>query len=78
MSQILGEQAVRARRVLTGHRSCLEALAGALVERESLDGAEVERLIRGASQQEQTGVGVPATLAAQGAASARRRLPGSG
>jgi cell division protease FtsH len=45
IARILRDQEDRARRILEEHRSGLEAVAKALLERESIDGAEVARLI---------------------------------
>jgi cell division protease FtsH len=44
IARILRDQEERARRILEDHRAGLEAVAGALLERESIDGAEVARL----------------------------------
>ncbi len=44
IARILRDQEERARRILEEHRAGLEAVAGALLERESIDGAEVARL----------------------------------
>ncbi len=45
VSRILGEQADRARHVLSEHRAALDALATALVARETLDGDEITRIV---------------------------------
>ncbi|HVX22230.1 MAG TPA: ATP-dependent zinc metalloprotease FtsH [Acidimicrobiales bacterium] len=45
ITRMLDAQAARARQVLSEHRAALDAVATALEERESLDGAEVEQLI---------------------------------
>jgi cell division protease FtsH len=45
VSRILDEQAKRAQEVLRQHRSALEALARALISRESLDGDEVAHIV---------------------------------
>ena len=45
VARILRDQEERARRILEEHRAGLEAVAKALLERESVDGAEVARLI---------------------------------
>jgi cell division protease FtsH len=45
IARILRDQEDRARRILEEHRSGLEAVAKALLEQESIDGAEVARLI---------------------------------
>ena len=47
VSRILGEQADRARRVLSEHRAALDALATALMARETLDGDEITRIVEG-------------------------------
>ena len=44
IARILRDQEERARRILEEHRAGLEAVAAALLERESIDGAEVARL----------------------------------
>ena len=48
VSRILGAQAARAREVLSEHRASLDAVAGALADRETLDGSEVKALIQAA------------------------------
>jgi cell division protease FtsH len=48
VERILREQEARATRLLTEHRRGLTAVAGALLERETIDGAEVGRLVDGA------------------------------
>jgi cell division protease FtsH len=45
IERILSEQAVRARKVLAAHRRGLDAIASALIERESLDRSDVERIL---------------------------------
>jgi len=45
IARILRDQEDRARRILEEHRAGLEAVAKALLEKESIDGAEVARLI---------------------------------
>ena len=45
IARILRDQEERARRILEEHRAGLEAVAKALLEHESIDGAEVARLI---------------------------------
>jgi cell division protease FtsH len=50
ISRILGEQADRARQVLEQHRGALDAVAGALVTQETIDGAEVKRIIEAAQR----------------------------
>jgi hypothetical protein len=45
IARILRDQEERARRILEEHRAGLEAVAKALLEAESIDGAEVARLI---------------------------------
>jgi cell division protease FtsH len=45
VERILREEEDRARKVLSEHRAGLEAVAHALLERETLDGSEVERLV---------------------------------
>lgn len=45
VSRILDEQAKRASQTLGEHRAALDALASALATRESLDGAEVSRIV---------------------------------
>ncbi|MBV8949837.1 MAG: cell division protein FtsH, partial [Actinobacteria bacterium] len=45
VERILREEEERARKVLGGHRAGLEAVARSLLERETLDGAEVGRLV---------------------------------
>jgi len=67
VSSILNAQSARARQVLTEHRAALDALAGALSTRESLDGSDVERII--------TGVEHPVTELARAVVSPPRRAP---
>src|SRR5205807_3279511 len=45
VERILREEEERARKVLSEHRAGLEAVAHALLERETLDGEEVARLV---------------------------------
>jgi cell division protease FtsH len=45
VARILRDQEARARKILEEHRSGLEAVAKALLEKETIDGAEVARLI---------------------------------
>ena len=45
VERILREQEERAKKVLSGHRSGLDAVAAALLEKETIDGAEVTRLV---------------------------------
>ena len=47
VSRILGEQADRARHVLSEHRAALDALTTALMARETLDGDEITRIVDG-------------------------------
>ena len=49
VSRILGEQADRARRVLTEQRAALDGLAEALAAKETLDGSEVAQIIDAAA-----------------------------
>ena len=46
ISKILHEQEVRARALLTKHRGGLDLVAEALLERETIDGAEVGALVQ--------------------------------
>jgi cell division protease FtsH len=48
VERILREQEARAMEVLKQHRGGLEAVAAALLEKETIDGAEVTRLVDGA------------------------------
>ena len=48
VERILREQEERTRKMLTEHRAGLDAVAQALLERETLDGEEVSRLVDGA------------------------------
>ncbi|MDQ2754207.1 MAG: ATP-dependent zinc metalloprotease FtsH [Actinomycetota bacterium] len=48
VERILREQESRATRLLTEHRQGLAAVAGALLEKETIDGADVGRLVDGA------------------------------
>ncbi len=68
VARLLGEQAQRARRVLVDHRAALDALAQALVSAESLDGAEIVRIVEEA---EASGTGMPAADSAHGLTGAR-------
>jgi len=45
VARILAEQAARAKRVLSENRAALDALANALISEESLDGADVTRIV---------------------------------
>jgi cell division protease FtsH len=45
VSRILGEQATRARKVLTDHRPALDAVAAALVAEESLEGPRIRAIV---------------------------------
>jgi cell division protease FtsH len=45
ISRILHEQEQRAFELLTKHRAALEAVADELLERETIDGADVDRLV---------------------------------
>jgi cell division protease FtsH len=49
VERILREQEERGRRVLRQHRQGLDAVAAALLEHETIDGAEVARLVDGAA-----------------------------
>jgi len=55
VSRILGVQAERAKRTLSEHRRALDAVAGALATKETLDGAEVGRIIDEAQQEPASG-----------------------
>jgi cell division protease FtsH len=46
VSRILHGQEARATEILGKHRSALEAVAQALLEKETIDGAEVARLVQ--------------------------------
>jgi cell division protease FtsH len=45
VERILREQEARASKILAEHRAGLDAVAGALLEKETIDGAEVGRLV---------------------------------
>ena len=47
MKRILNDAYERARRVITEHRDALDRLAAALLERETLDRADVELVVAG-------------------------------
>lgn len=49
VEQILRNQEIRCRELLKEHRGALDLVAGALLEKETIDGAEVHRLIKQAS-----------------------------
>lgn len=69
VARILAEQAARARAVLSSHRASLEAVASALFDHETLDGAEVKALIQASLEENHTGVdptrGGPSAVAAR-------------
>ena len=70
VARILAGQADRARQTLRLHRSALDALASALIHSESLEGAEIARIIDDAEP-------VPTAQVRRLAVGARRRHPSS-
>jgi cell division protease FtsH len=63
VSRILHEQQERARQLLTTHRRGLDLVTQALLEKETIDGAEVSRLVHEGLSAE--GISTPAPIAGQ-------------
>jgi cell division protease FtsH len=59
IQRILSEQALRAQRVLASHRAALDAVAGALVEQETLDGVAVGQIVAAAEARSPSAASYP-------------------
>jgi len=73
--RIVTEQYDRATRILTEHKADLESVSGALLDYETLDGDDIDRLMRGEKLTRPVAPGRPKHAAAAAASDDDKRRP---